>query len=286
MNNVFTSANPGFTCPSLYNNETLLRFIDPYKLCVVKGSMSLACVCLRNFYMPIDVWNESIVSLSPGEVRRLELGMIAEYGKRREIYGYELLMYLPGSPQANIFASLNISCVEKTLNETITFYTGTSFKETISNLKSAINHNSKLKNEVEIIDTDEHLKSFQIRAIDPGFEFGYNLILNTEPETNVPSTYIQSAIRYPHGRCKFIYVGPMFMENVVPPLPSDNKHIQYAYDDDYQENGSNATFRNMGKMFIHSSDDDVEETDMNLIETIWIKNTHSKQLQIQILVAR
>lgn len=280
------SAQAGFVCPSLYDNISMLKFIDPYKLCVVKGSNAIACVCLKNFFVPITVWNESIVVLEPGETQKVSLGMVADFGKRREIYGYELLMYLPGTPQADVPLKLNVTCVEKTINETISFDTGTAFSTTITNLKAAINANTKIKNEIEIIEVDEDLKSFQIRAVNKGYEFGYILSYAASPSTIIPTTSIQTAKRYKYGRCKFIFIEPLYNEAVVPPLASNNKHIQYAYDDDYQINGPSATFRNLGKMFIHSSDDDVDETDMNLIETVWLKNTHTETLQIQILVAR
>lgn len=275
------SAQSGLVCPSLYDNVMMIRYIDG-KLCIVKGSNTVACVCLKNFFMPIAVWNESIVIMDPGETRRIDLGMTADYGKRREIYAYELLMYIPGSPQADIPASLSVTCTAKSINETVLFTTGTTFAQTLVNIKKAINDNANIKNEIEIINSDSVLKSFQIRAVNKGYEFGYTLDLDG---IEIPNTLLQTALRYEYGRCKFLLVMPIYNEQVNPPLSSNNKHIKYAYDDDYQVNGSNAIFRNLGKMLILSTDDDVEETDLNLIETLWLKNTHSNAIQIQILIA-
>lgn len=275
------SAQSGLQCPTLYSNEMLVRFIDG-KLCIIRGATMVGCICLKPIYIPISVWSETTMVMDPGEMRKVELGMIADFGKRREIYAYELLMYIPGSPQVDVQASLNVTCTAKLINESVNFYTGTTFTDTIKNLKSAINSNTKIKNEIEIINEDVSLKSFEIRAVNKGYSFGYTLEIDS---TEVPITSIQTALRYPHGRCKFIFIQPSYIENVIPLLSSNDKHIQFAYDDDYQTNGANATFRNIGKIFLNSSDDDVEESDTNLIETVWLKNTHSKALQIQVLIA-
>jgi len=283
LNTPNISAASGLACPSLYNSVMMIRIIDG-KLCIVKGPNMVACVCLQNFYMPIGVWNESTVIMDPGETRKIELGMVADFGKRREIYDYDLLSYLPGSPQASIALSLSVSCVAKTLNETISFVSGTSFTTTIANLKKAINDNANIKDEIEIINANTTLKTFQIRAVNKGFDFAYTLTI-VSSALEIPNEIYQTATRYEYGRCKFILVLPNYNENVIPVLASNDKHIKYAYDDDYQKNGSKATFRNLGKILMLSADDDVEETDMNLNETLWLKNTHSTALQIQILVA-
>lgn len=277
-------ANSGLQCPSLYDSTLNLRFLDPYRLCVVQGSRAVACICLKNLFIPLTQWNEAITILQPGEIRKVELGLIANYGNRREIYEFDLSSLSYGTPELSV--NFSATCVLKQINENLTFTTGDNFTAAVANLRAVINANTALRNEIEIINVNETTETIQVRTVNNGYEFGYDVYFGVgSPYTVITSTLIQSAKRYPNGRCKILYVGPLYNEEVVPALASNNKHIKYAFDDDYQENGSSATFRNLGKLYINTSDDDVEETDENLIETIWLKNTHTEALNIQILVA-
>ena len=56
------------------------------------------------------------------------------------------------------------------------------------------------------------------------------------------------------------------------------------FDDDYTKNSMLATWRTMGKIFVMSSDADIEETDTNLIETIWIKNPQTFAISMQVMI--
>lgn len=270
------SASSGLTCPNLYSNVMILRFTNAGKLCITKGPNQLECICVDNFYIPVNSWNSVVAILNPGETKRIDPGLIVDYGTRREIYKFTLSSFV-----ADTDSTLDVSCVLRNISTSISFNTGATFDELITNLKTAINNDLSIKNEIEIYNVDANTLSFQIRALYAGFAFTYVLTLNTV----VTGELQYSAIRYPNGRIKFLMIQPLYIENVNPVLGANNKHIQFAYDDDVQANGINATYRNIGKMFLTSSDDDVEETDMNLIETVWIKNTHTKALQVQVLVA-
>ncbi|MCK9575372.1 MAG: hypothetical protein WC979_00850 [Candidatus Pacearchaeota archaeon] len=276
------SAASGLVCPSLYSNIMMLRFIDPNKLCIVKGPNTVACICLKNFFVPVDCYNDTIAVLQPGEIRRVDSGMVTDYGIRREIYQYDVSSYFIGTPTISTNCSLSVSCISLGISETVSFVSGTTFANLITNIKAAINANANIKTQIEIYNIVESSQTFQIRAVTPGIAFTYSLSIDASIITNVLT---QTPIRYPNGRFRFVLVEPLYVENVNPPLASNDKHIKYAYDDDYQTNGANATFRNLSKLYLNTADDDVNETDMNLIETVWIKNTHSKALQVQILVA-
>ena len=66
-------------------------------------------------------------------------------------------------------------------------------------------------------------------------------------------------------------------------IDSNKLSIDFCYDDDYVNGYYN--WKKMGKLFINSGCDDITDDDMNLVETIWVKNNNDNDVNINYLVA-
>ena len=69
-------------------------------------------------------------------------------------------------------------------------------------------------------------------------------------------------------------------------LSSNLQYIEYAFDSDVVANGeSGATWRKSGPMYIAMGAEDVEESDQNKIETIWVRNLTDFDTEIHAILA-
>lgn len=271
------AANSNLICPQNSNNIPSLRFIDPKMLGVIVGSQSCSKICLSNFFVPLSNWSFNILTLKPNETKRIDISNIGSLGERKEIYHFNTNSYFSVSPIISAPVRILISGNK---NGELIFDSGLTIDQFIVNCNISIrnsNFNEKLYCE-KISETVFKLYSKEI-----GISYTYNIEMNfgSTPSTLLEGELIQSHIRYPNRRLKVLFL----MIDYDEKLYSNLKHIQYAFDDDYQDNFINATFRNFGKMLFLTSDDDVDETDMNLIETVWLKNTQKFNVTIKSFLA-
>jgi hypothetical protein len=154
------SAISGLTCPNLYSNVMMLRFTSNGKLCITKGPTQINCICIDQFYIPINSWNSVVTILNPGEIKKIETGLISDNGIRREIQRFSLPSYA-----SNVTLVLDISCIARSVQSSVTCDSGLTFDDFIANLKAAINSDDSIKNEIEILDVNAGALAFSIHTI-------------------------------------------------------------------------------------------------------------------------
>lgn len=268
--------NSNLQCP-ITNNIPSLRFIDPKMLGVVSGAMTCNTIYLNNFFVPISNWSFNIVTLKPGEIKRIDISNIQSLGDRKEYYTFNLDSFFNTSP---VVSSVVTLIVTSGTTEILTFNTGTTVAEFIVNANIAIRGNTNLTGILYCeLNTENTIKIYSNTI---GVAYTYNMSINSgTPDLTITPVLLQSHIRYPNGRIKVIFL----MIDYDETLASNLKHVEYSFDDDYQENLLNTTFRKFGKMFFLTSDDDVDETDTNLIETVWVKNPQTFNVTIKTFIA-
>ncbi len=109
---------------------------------------------------------------------------------------------------------------------------------------------------------------------------GVHILVNDIININVSE--VQGPIKYKNGRVKFVFVMCSYDE-YNKDIDSNKLSIDFCYDDDYVNGYYN--WRKMGKLFINSGCDDITDSDMNLVETIWVKNNNDNDVNINYLVA-
>jgi len=271
------SVNPELQCPLNSNLIPSLQFIDPKMLGVVAGSNTCSTINLNNFFVPISQWSFNVSTIKSNKTKRIDISNIQSLGDRKEYHTFDLEIFYSASPVIETNVSLNIVGDDTWV---LTFQSGVSVTEFINNLNAAIRSNSDLIDILYCEIVSQYV--VQIYSKNIGVAYQYNLYFyDGTPNLEVPAVLTQSHIRYPNGRIKVIFLMISYDET----LPSNQKHVEYAFDDDYQNDPLLATFRKFGKMYFLASDDDVIETDLNLIETIWIRNPQSFPITVKIFIA-
>lgn len=309
----------GLQCPGNCDNRMMLQFIDPQKFGVIMGPNTMGAMSLAGFFDVVSRYSTNTMSLMPGETQRVQLGNIGTTGPRRDIRQVDMTTYLIDDQQ------ITVTMGPIGQEHTLYFQSSSDFNTFITNFKAAIATSSCLTKSTELINIIPQNNTFQVALISWGIEMTWYMQLG-EPQPNgvtiwIPALQLQTPIRYPNGRCRFIFIMPNYNDligNVINPgfgttstggiptaiptscnlgggsgiggglqIPGSNqKHLEYAFDDDYMAQGpANATWRRMGKLFVLSSDADVTESDENLIETIWIRNPQNFTVAMQVLIA-
>lgn len=283
MQNTINSYNTaGLQCPDLNDNRMMIRFIEPSRIGVTFGSRIMGCLCLKGFFEIIDKFITTTIVINPDETVKLELGNVANFGYRRDTWSFDISSYLSNGLTVTGFLSIPAG------NESFSFQTSAVYNTWLQNFRNALNANTFLKANFEIPNpTTEELsnKSFRIRPIKSGIPLTVNLSVGSP---SIPGTQVFNHIRYPNGRCRFMFLVCDYDEFTEPIPDSNKKHLLYAFDDNYTENQlspENIIWRPMSKIYGNSSDKDLEETDSNLCETVWIKNELNQIVTIQVLLA-
>lgn len=274
----------GLQCPEPLDIRKLIRFVDPGRICITSGSRILGCLCHKGFFQLIKNYFTTAIEIKPNETTRIELGNVANYGYRREIQCLDVSKVLISS---NSSPEIKIEGLLGTLEKikSISFKSSENINEFVKNFRDVINNDDFLKDNFDITDVDEDNKKIYIRSKEINTNLIINLLLGTE---TIPTTIIRNAVRYPNGRCMFLFIIVNYDEFTKPIPDSNQKHLLYAFDDEYKENQletEKINWRTLGKLYVNSSDEDITEDDENLIETIWIKNPLKYAVKLQIMIA-
>lgn len=306
--NVYTS-KLGLQCPNDCNNQMFVQFMDPMKIGITFGSQTLGGISLAGFYESIEKYITTTVTIRPNEIAKIELGNVGTYGERKDIRRIEMSGHLVDDEEVIVTAG------PKGNEHTIYFQSSSDLNIFIENFRNEINKNKCLKSNIEIVDVDTKSSTFKIQTINIGIEMVW--FMQIGEDDFVHALQLQTPRRYTNPRCKFLFIMPNYGDlgissgnignssgtitgttlpvisncgignsnNGKSAIPGSNqKHLQYAFDDDYTKNSMLATWRTMGKIFVMSSDADIEETDTNLIETIWIKNPQTFAISMQVMI--
>lgn len=280
MENVVNSYNTaGLQCPNLGDNRLMIKFVNPDRIGVVFGPRLMGCLCLKGFFELIDKFLTTTIVIPSGETQRLELGNVSNYGYRRDTWVYDATSFLSAEDTIDGFLGIPAG------SESFSFTSGTTVTQFAANLRAAINASTFLKANFEVSATNTTTNTFTLRTINVGKAMTSSFFLGTTP---IPGTQSWNHIRYPRGRCKFIFIVPDYDEFTEPIPATNKKHVHYAYDDNYSDNlltPENIVWRKISKLYANSSDNDLDETDTNMIETIWLKNDLDYDVTMQVLLA-
>jgi hypothetical protein len=276
-----TGLRPNLSCPPDLS-QLLFRFIERKRLGVVKGRSELAGLDMSQFFLPLNGYFMSTFLVSAGETLRIESSSSMDFGKRREITSFDFADF----PSAVLGAGATVDLVVKengiTLS-TLANIVSTDFATFITNFKLALGADAILKLLIEY-NTSDAVSIFTVRGKAAGKAYTYELKLNdtiVAIET-LAGTVTQSALRYPRGAWKLLFLNILFCnKNRL----ANEQFIEWAYDSDVVANGeSGATWRKSGPLYITTGAEDVTETDLNLLETIWLRNTTAYDTSIQAIL--
>jgi hypothetical protein len=266
------SITTNLSCDGTNTDQPYIKLINN-KFCVVCQSNVCLCSDLSNLFIPVDQWASISVLLKPNEIKEIDT-LISSKGPRIEIQRVDVSNIFTSSPvPVSIQLNVSNSLIDENLDVSLTDV------EDIDNLVFAISEELKL-NEVlyPLIEVFAFEDSFlQIQTKEQGDSYTYTLD-DLSSFTYSFSVY-QTSERYEHNRLKFILLQAFYDEDA----DSNKKHLQYSYNLDHI--AEPITWRNMGKLLVHSTDDDVLDADENLIETIWLKNPLSYTVTVTGLVA-
>ena len=274
---------PNLSCPPDLS-QLLFRFIARNKLGIVKGKDEVAAFDMSQFFIPLNNYMMTSMNLCPDQSKRIEAGTSMDFGERREITEFDTSTY----PAAvfGVGATMKLDVLEDAvIIETLSGIPADDYATFIAALKLAISASSVLPTILEF-DEDNTTDTFSLRGHKYGQDFTYDLTLSdiiTPAVESIPGSITQTALRYPNGAWKMMFLNIIFCSDCTD---SSQQYVEYAYDSDVIANGeSGATWRRSGPMIFLSGAEDVSETDMNKIETIYIRNTRECDVEIQAILA-
>ena len=272
---------PNLSCPPDLS-QLIFRFVDKNSIGVVKGIQELAIQNMSKFFLPLNGYMMFTIVLCPNEVKRIETSSLMDFGKRKEIQEFDLTnVFQNFNPGISIFSTLIIRKNNNIIGEIIDMPSD-NYQMFIDNLKNEIIADENIFNEIEFYE-DLGNSIFRLRSKNSGINYDYELIFtDNNINISVDSNIIQTALRYPRGAWKMIFLNNIFCSECKG---SNEQYIEWAFDSDVLNNGiENANWKKMGPMFYLSGAEDVEETDMNKIETIYVKNPQNCDVEIQAIL--
>lgn len=275
---------PNLACPPDLS-QLLFRFIERRRLGVVKGKSEVAAFDMSQFFIPLNGYLMTQLNLCAGDVKRVEAGTSMDFGERREITEFDTALLAPSVFGAG--ALVNLTVLENAVPlATISGIAADDYATFISNLPAAISGNTAIAAAIQFNESDATTETFSLRGIKAGKSYTYTLELVdiiTPSTTSIPGAVTQTAIRYPLGAWKVMFLNNIFCSDCTS---SADQWIEYAYDDDVQANTvSGATWHKLGPILILSGAEDVSETDTNKIQTIWVRNTQTCDVEVQAILA-
>jgi hypothetical protein len=269
---------PNLKCPPDISSM-LFRFIERKKIGIVQGQTELASLDMSSFFMPLSTYTLQRITLCPCDTKKIDPAGISTTGKRPQINLFDLSAVvgifsentnavLNISENSEIIASINISAPD--------------FDIFITNLRLAISADSTITKMIKVGSYNTEENTFEIVALDKGRYLEYELLLddgNIEIEQN--SEITQTAERYPNGNVLKVLFAAIEFDSTTP---SNKQYLEYAYHTDYLENGIDASWRKTSKLLVLTGADDIEDTDENLIETIWLKNSIDTKVNVYLIL--
>jgi hypothetical protein len=270
---------PNLKCPPDLSTM-LFRFVDKKSLGVVKGNTDLFKIDMSSFFLQLDNYSVFTLALCPGETKQINVSNIANTGKRKQITEFNL------DDLQNLTLSINTTAELEILEEgntlaTITNIDASTFTNFVDDLNFKVLSDTTTGNLISISSNNPNLK---ITTKDKGIYLEYVLsftdsstVVNEELEGEIT----QTAERYPNlDHIKLLFAAVEYCSD----CKTNTQFIEYAYSSDYLENGDNANWRKSSKLLIQMGADDITDSDMNWIETLWLKNTIDCKVNIHIII--
>jgi len=269
---------PNLKCPPDISTM-LFRFIERKKIGIVQGQGELASLDMSSFFMPLNTYTLQKITVCPGDIKKVDPAGISTTGKRQQINLFDL------TDETSFFTENTIATLKISENleiiSTLTF-DAPDFNTFITNLRQEIANDSVLTKLVKVGSFNIEQNTFELVALTKGQYLNYELVLDDSiTDIESESVIIQTAERYPNGGVlKVLFAAIEFGSDTK----SNKQYLEYAYHTDYIENGINATWRKTSKLLVLTGADDIEDSDENLIETIWFKNTIDTKVNVYLIL--
>lgn len=266
---------PNLKCPP--DISTLIfQFLERKRIGIAKGTNELLSLDMSAFFMPLSAYTMQKMSLCPGDIKKIDPVGISTTGKRPQIDLFTVPEEYLGTEGTDSDLETDKTIV-LTINTTITLnISAPTFAEFIANLRKEISNNAEASALVRAGAYYGETKTFELIGLIKGQELEYTL------NGFSASTITQTTERYPLANVvKVLFASIEFCGDNVP---SNQQFIEYAYDSDYQNNGNDATWHKTSKLIVLTGAEDVEDIDMNLIETIVLKNSTSVPVNVYFML--
>jgi hypothetical protein len=270
---------PNLKCPPDISSM-LFRFIERKKIGIVQGQTELASLDMSSFFMPLNTYTLQRITLCPGDIKKVDPAGISTTGKRPQINLFDLTD-ITAIFTEDSYGILTVFENSETL-VTLTDIDAPDFETFILNLRVAIANNPIATTLFRVGKYDTANNTFELVALKSGKYLEYNLTLDDGiAAVEEDSLITQTAERYPNGGVlKVLFAAIEFL----PEAKSNRQFLEYAYNNDYIENGNSAHWRKTSKLLVLTGADDIEDTDENLIETVWFKNTTETKINVYLLL--
>ena len=267
-----------FECANT-NNSAYLQFLTGKKLGIVNSNCN-GSICLSNFFVPVSQYTQSTIVVNPNQIKKIDTSNVHVFGKQSQ---NTVLADTSGFITDTYYIEFSFRDSENNLLELLTWNKGNlSEDDSMDLLYSLIDNSNIMKDKIIVSgDTTEIL----FTGINSGEEITIIAVLkdtaDISTEDIIPTVVTIPANRYTSGAIKVLFLLINYDERIEP----NNKHLQYAYLSEYETGEGNFNWHNMGKIFFVTSDDDVDVSDHNLLETLMVKNTTKYQIKITALIA-
>jgi hypothetical protein len=270
---------PNLKCPPDLSTM-LFRFVDRKSLGIVKGNTELFKIDMSSFFLQLENYSVFTLVLCPGETKQINVSNIANTGKRKQITEFSIEDLQNLTLDINTTAELEIVEDGNTL-ATITNIDANSFTNFVDDLNFKVLSDTTAGNLITISSIDPVLK---ITTKDKGRYLEYILTFTnsqTFVSEELEGVITQTAERYPNlDHVKLLFAAVEYCSD----CKTNTQFIEYAYTNDYLENGNNANWRKTSKLLMQMGADDIVDDDMNWIETLWLKNTIDCKVNIHIII--
>jgi hypothetical protein len=270
---------PNLKCPPDLSTM-LFRFVDRKSLGVVKGNTDLFKIDMSSFFLQLDNYSVFTLALCPGETKQINVSNIANTGKRRQITEFNLDDLQNLALSVNITAELEI-IEEGNVLATISNIDASTFTNFIDDLNFKVLSDTTAGNLISISPDNPILK---ITTKDKGRYLEYVLTFtdsSTAVNEELEGEITQTAERYPNlDHIKLLFAAVEYCSD----CKTNTQFIEYAYSNDYLQNGNDANWRKTSKLLMQMGADDIIDSDMNWIETLWLKNTIDCKVNIHIII--
>lgn len=239
------SIKPNLTCPPDYS-ILAFRFTECKKAGIVKGITTQVAVDLQNLFIPVTSYEEKVLTLKGGEIRKIDVSSVAVSGKSQESFSFLFNPAFCGlgsdhtyslyDSSLNLIETINISvnATNPNLQEAVTAAVQSSTK--IKNLVS-FSLNTYTSGEIKVSASTAGIKYRHVFSFDTTGFGGYPNF-----PYNHPGNLITPNEKYPLGGIKLMMLYPDFYKasiysgcNCVDPsgdLKTNVKYIEYAFDKD------------------------------------------------------
>jgi len=215
---------PNFSCaPDL--SQLLFRFVERKSMGIVKGSNENGVVDMSSFFIPIDSYSLSTITLCGEESRKIELGSQSSKGPRSQIVEFDINEFTTLDINENTTAKLRLLDGATLLSETPDF-PAPDFSTFITNLKDSLPNAFKLLSTYSV---NDGVSTFEMKAIKEGVEYNYELIFTGPDITKASVTFLLDlSVRTAFNPAATGFISGDWDGNVVNPM-IDLGNDKYSY---------------------------------------------------------